>query len=174
MIRLKEELIMKIKICLRYAREPELVALRFNPGIYMPGLAKQALRAQMEGQDFQIHMQKDVNYVQKPLSFYLTLDDEMDKDIIHCLNSHYAPATAFIRNILIRCIKGNVNFIYSDLELKKMALSNRMQEQKEDKPQVNSLRATMAQSDMAQEKANISEKGKDDALLLAALELSKY
>lgn len=38
----------------------------------------------------------------------------------------------------------------------------------------NELRATMAQSDMAQEKANISEKGKDDALLLAALELSKY
>ena len=110
---------MKVKIFLRYAREPELVALRFNPGIHMPGLTKQVLQAQMEGQDFQIHMQKDVNYVQKPLAFYLTLDNEADREIIQLLNSQCAPATAFIRNVLIRSIKGNVDFIYKDLELKK-------------------------------------------------------
>lgn len=157
----------KIKICLRYAREPELVALRFNPGIYMPGLAKQALRAQIEGHDFQIHMQKDVNYVQKPMAFYLTLDEESDKDIIHCLNSQHAPSPAFIRNVLIRSIKGNVDFIYRDLSLKKMALAG---QDKLKKP----LSATMAQSEMAREKIDISEKEKKDALFLAALELSKY
>lgn len=152
---------MKIKICLRYAREPELVALRFNPGIYMPGLAKQALRAQMEGQDFQIHLQRDVNYVQKPLSFYLTLDDEADKDIIQCLSSQYAPNSAFIRNILIRCIKGRVDFIYSDLNLKKMALPENQYEANDEKLK-NQVSVTMAQSEIAQE---------GNPLLLAAMEL---
>ncbi len=150
---------MKVKIFLRYAREPELVALRFNPGIHMPGLTKQALQAQMEGQDFQIHMQKDVNYVQKPLSFYLTLDNEADREIIQFLNSQCAPATAFIRNVLIRCIKGNVDFIYKDLELKKMAICG----------QHTKISAMMAQSDMKQ----ADTFGNEDVLLLAAQELEK-
>lgn len=142
---------MKVKIFLRYAREPELVALRFNPGIHMPGLTKQALQAQMEGQDFQIHIQKDVNYVPKPLSFYLTLDNEVDREIIQFLNSQCAPVTVFIRNALLRCIKGNIDFIYKDLELKKMALSDCRQHTK--------LLSAMKQEE------------NEDVLLLAAQEL---
>lgn len=145
---------MKIRICLRYAREPELVALRFNPGIYMPGLAKQALQAQFAGQEFKIRMQRDVNYVQRSLSFYLVLNEETDKEIIQCLHNQCAPAAAFIRNTLIRCVTGNTNFIYSDPELKKLAL--------------NQPRAIVAQSNQRHKKNIESE---EDVLLTAALEL---
>lgn len=164
---------MKIKICLRYAREPELIALRFNPGIYLPGLAKQALRAQMKGIDFQIHMQDDVNYVQKSLSFYLILDDEEDKDIIECLNSQHAPSTAYIRNALIRCIKGDIDFIYRDLKLKKMALPNRGYEPEASKTNVDLFRATMARSKSTAEKREVQDEKEDDVLLQAVLGMSK-
>lgn len=145
---------MRIKVCLRYAREPELVALRFNPGIYMPGLAKQALQAQMAGQEFKIKVQRDVNYVQRPLSFYLALNEEADKEIIQCIHNQCAPAAAFIRNTLIRCVAGNTDFIYSDQELKKMALAQ--------------PRAIMARSSQRHEKNMESD---EDTLLAAALEM---
>lgn len=145
---------MKIKVCLRYAREPELVALRLNPGIYLPGLAKQALQAQMEGREFKIEMQRKVNYVQRPLAFYLVLNEETDKDLVECIRNQCAPATAFIRNTLIRCINGNMNFIYSDPELKKIALNNQP-------------RAMMARSEKQHEIVDREE----DVLLTAALEL---
>lgn len=145
---------MRIKVCLRYAREPELVALRFNPGIYMPGLAKQALQAQITGHEFKIKMQKDVNYVQRSLAFYLVLNEELDREIIQYLHHQCAPATAFIRNTLIRCISGNTDFIYSDIELKKLAL--------------NQHRAIVAPNDNSYEN---NMKSEEDALLAVALGL---
>ena len=112
------------------------------------------MQAQITGHEFKIKMQKDVNYVQRSLAFYLVLNEELDREIIQCLHHQCAPATAFIRNTLIRCISGNTDFIYSDIELKKLAL--------------NQHRAIVAPNDNSYEN---NMKSEEDALLAVALGL---
>ena len=82
------------------------------------------------------------------------LNEELDREIIQCLHHQCAPATAFIRNTLIRCISGNTDFIYSDIELKKLAL--------------NQHRAIVAPNDNSYEN---NMKSEEDALLAVALGL---
>lgn len=156
---------MRIKICIKYTQYPELAALRFNPGISIQGLTKQVLLAHVNKREFPIYMQKDVEYVKKPLIFYLVLDDETDKEIIQYLNSQCVPAPAFIRNLLLRSIKGDLDYVYRDSKLKKLALydENSNQSDKADE----ALRAIMARS-----KKN-EDQGKEDVLLSAAMELRK-
>lgn len=114
---------MRFAIKLRYAREPELVAIRLNPLYSFQGLAKQALRAYIEHRDFKIKMPEQGLYEEKSLICYLALDDQKDKDIIKFLNSLKAPKAAFVRNLMLRQITGDISYAYQDEKLKELGLS---------------------------------------------------
>ena len=157
---------MRIKICIKYTQYPELAALRFNPGISIQGLTKQVLSAYINKREFPIYIQKDVEYVKKPLIFYLVLDNETDKEIIQYLNSQCVPAPAFIRNLLLRSIKGDLDYVYRDFKLKKLALYDESTNQADKADEA--LRAIMARS-----RKNDEDQGKEDVLLSAAMELRK-
>ena len=115
---------MKIRLQLRYAREPELVALRYNPCLDFSGIAKQALWAYLNKTEFHITIPEDSSYVKKPLVLYINLDEKNfnEKRIITMLHENKAPNTTFVRNILIRSISNDLSAIYKDEKLKAMAL----------------------------------------------------
>lgn len=127
---------MLIHIELRYAREPELVALRFNPAYKFQGLAKQSLRAFIEKKPFEIVMPGKTMYEKQTLKCDLRLDENKDADIICFLKDLKAPKSTFIRNLMIRYIVGDTSYAYCDEELKEMAITDKCKR----------ARATMAQS----------------------------
>lgn len=124
---------MKVKLILRYAREPELVALKCDPSVYFPGLVKTALRSYVTGQEFTIKLSKNVNYEIKPMSCNLVLDDIEDKDIINLLKSIKTPNTTFIRNVMMRAITGNVDFVYTNQRLKQISTKEYIKTTKKEK-----------------------------------------
>lgn len=111
---------MIVKINLRFIREPELVALKCDPTVCFSGLVKEALRSYVRNRDFKITLSNKANYEKKPLCCNLKFDEEKDKDIIDKLNSINVPQTTFIRNIMMRYIKGDVDFVYTDKRLKEI------------------------------------------------------
>lgn len=127
---------MVVNIELRYAREPELVAIRFNPAYKFQGLAKQALRAFMDNSPFEIVMPTKATYEKQSLVCALKLDERKDEDIILFLKSLKAPKSTFVRNLMIRYITGDTSHVYQDEKLKEMAITDKCKQ----------LRATMAQS----------------------------
>lgn len=128
---------MLVRIQLRYAREPELVAIRFNPAYKFQGLAKQALRAFIEQRPFEIVIPDKTMYEKRSLKCDLSLDDVKDADIIAFLQSLKAPKSTFIRNLMLRYITGDISYAYTDEELKEMSVTEKCRQ----------LRVTMAQSD---------------------------
>lgn len=127
---------MLVHIELRYAREPELVAIRFNPAYKFQGLAKQTLRAFINRHSYEIVMPEKTIYEKQSLKCDLRLDEKKDADIILFLKQLKAPKSTFIRNLMIRSIKGDTSYAYQDEELKEMAVTNKCKQ----------LCATMAQS----------------------------
>ena len=96
---------MVIKVKLSPSRDIELIALRFNKGCDIGGLAVDALYAQMKGERFCIHLEKPQKYEEKYLGFYVQLDDETDAEVIAFLESSPYPATLVIKNLLLRAIE---------------------------------------------------------------------
>ena len=96
---------MVIKVKLSPSRDIELIALRFNKGCDIGGLAVDALYAQMMGERFCIHLEKPQKYEEKYLGFYVQLDEETDAEVIAFLESSPYPATLVIKNLLLRAIE---------------------------------------------------------------------
>ena len=119
---------MVVNIELRYAREPELVAIRFNSAYKFQGLAKQALRACIDNTPFEIVMPEKTTYEKHSLVCVLKLDEKKDADIICFLKSLKAPKSTFVRNTMIRYITGNTAYIYQDEKLKEMAITDKCKE----------------------------------------------
>lgn len=128
---------MVINIELRYAREPELVAIKLSPSYNFHGLARQALRAFITNTPFEIHMPGKGMYENGSLKCALRLDEKRDAEIIEFLKKLKAPKTTFIRNLMLKYITGDTSYAYLDEELKKMAISDKCKE----------LCATVAQSE---------------------------
>ena len=128
---------MVINIGLRYAREPELVAIRFNSAYKFQGLAKQALRAYMDNTSFEIILPAKTIYEKRSLVCVLKLDEKKDEDIIRFLKSLKAPKSTFVRNLMLRYVTGNISCVYQDEKLKEMAITDKCKQ----------LRATVAQGD---------------------------
>lgn len=116
---------MVVNIELRYAREPELVAIRFNPAYKFQGLAKQALRAFIDNRPFEIVMPAKTAYEKQSLVCVLKLDEKKDEDIILFLKSLKAPKSTFVRNLMIRYITGDTSHVYQDERLKEMAITDK-------------------------------------------------
>lgn len=127
---------MLLHIKLRYAREPELVAIRFNPAYSFQGLVKQALRAFINNYHFEIVMPGKAIYEKKSLKCDLRLDEKNDADIIAFLSKLKAPKSTFVRNLMIRYITGDTSYAYQDEELKELAITDKCKK----------LCATMTQS----------------------------
>ena len=113
---------MRISMRLAYDREPEIVALRFNPMIDFNGLVKTALRAYINNEKFHIELPSNPTYIHKSLRIAIYLNDDKDANIVDMLKQNAAPNTAFIRNLLIRSIEGDLSKIYNDVNLKELAL----------------------------------------------------
>ena len=150
---------MLVHIELRYAREPELVAIRFNPAYKFQGLAKQALRAYINNFSYEIAMPGKTTYEKQSLKCDLRLDEKKDADIICFLKELKAPKSTFIRNLMIRSITGDTSYAYKDEELKKIAVTNKCKQ----------LCATMAQSKNNIENRASNQYGSDLETLLESL-----
>lgn len=117
---------MKIRLQLRYPREPELVALRYNPCLDFIGITKQVLLSQANKKEFHFTIPEGYSYVKKPLVIYINLNEKNheEKQIIDMLHENKAPATAFVRNLLIKSILNDISEIYKDDKLKALALGS--------------------------------------------------
>lgn len=155
---------MIVHIQLRYAREPELVAIRFNPAYKFQGLAKQALKAFVEDRPFEIVMSVKTMYEKRPLKCDICLDDVKDADIISFLNSLKTPKSTFIRNLMLRYITGDTSYVYMDEELKEMAVTEKCRQ----------LRAIMAQGDKNAPKIEQKKQNEMSELEEALQNLQKY
>lgn len=117
---------MKIRLQLRYPREPELVALRYNPCLDFIGITKQALLSYVNKTEFHFTIPEGYTYVKKSLVLYINLDekDYKDRQIIDMLHENKAPNTTFVRNLLIRSISNDISEIYKDEKLKALAIES--------------------------------------------------
>lgn len=118
---------MRIKVTLHIGRNPELVAIRFNPAYDFSGLAREILRCHVRGQEFHLSLQRQVNYMQRSLLCYVSLDEKEDADIIDYLNKLIIPKSAFVRNIMTHAIDKDYQFVYQDKELKNIMLAHQME-----------------------------------------------
>jgi len=126
---------MRVKVTLHIGRNPELVAIRYNPAFDFSGLAREVLRSHVRGQEFHFSLQKQVNYVPKSLICYIYLDEKGDSDVINYLDELIIPKSAFIRNIMTHAIDGDFQFIYRDKELKNAMLTYQMDKRTKRKKQ---------------------------------------
>lgn len=107
----------RVKIYLHIGRDPELIALRYNPAYDFSGLAKQVLEAYVLGTDFKISIPKPPAYIPRSLCCYMHLDEKRDMEIINLLNGLCISKSAFVRNLMLRSVDG-MNYVYTDQELK--------------------------------------------------------
>lgn len=116
----------RIKVNLHIGRDPELIAIRYNPAFDFSGLAREVLRSHVRGEKFHFLLPPHTNYTPKSLLCYIYLDEKEDADILNYLEQLIIPKTAFIRNIMIQAIDGDVGFIYCDKNLKNAMLTYQM------------------------------------------------
>lgn len=112
---------MKYRLELHYVRDPELVAIRFDKTYNLNGLISQCLRAFINNEDFEIYLHPNARFQKQPLTLFYQLDDEKDADIIKFLNSILTPKTTFVRNLILRYIKGDISWVYQNEELKALS-----------------------------------------------------
>lgn len=112
---------MKYRLDLHYVRDPELVAIRFDKTYNLNGLISQCLRAFINNEEFEIYLHPNARFQKQPLTLYYQLDDEKDADIIKFLNSILIPKTTFVRNLMLRYIKGDISWVYKNEELKALS-----------------------------------------------------
>lgn len=139
---------MRIKVTLHIGRNPELIAIRFNPAFDFSGLAKEILRCHVRGQEFHLSLQRQVNYIPKSLLCYVNLDEKKDADIIDYLDKLIIPKSAFIKNIMTHAVDKDYQFVYQDEELKRVMLSHQMnkrtqKKKKELEQKLKNLRRTV-------------------------------
>ena len=139
---------MRIKVTLHIGRNPELIAIRFNPAFDFSGLAKEILRCHVRGQEFHLSLQRQVNYIPKSLLCYVYLDEKKDADIIDYLDKLIIPKSAFIKNIMTHAVDKDYQFVYQDEELKRVMLSHQMnkrtqKKKKELEQKLKNLRRTV-------------------------------
>lgn len=121
---------MKVKIYLNINRDPELVAIRFNPTLNFGNLAKEVLRSHVRKQNFKFLMPKCSEYKMTSLVVVITLDEIKDADVITYLNQILVPKSAFIRNIMLRALEGDIRYIYCDKKYKNAVDGYLMKKQK--------------------------------------------
>ena len=110
---------MKIKVYLNPGRDLELIAVRFNPALDFGGIAEEVLRGHVRKRPYQFSVPRTERYVKRSLVCYVTLDEKEDKDVIEYMDSIIIAKSTFIRNIMLRSIENDINYLYSSDKLRK-------------------------------------------------------
>ncbi|MCI8563811.1 MAG: hypothetical protein HFH69_09860 [Lachnospiraceae bacterium] len=109
---------MRVKIYLNPNRDLELVAIMYNPTLNFSNIAKEAVRSHVRGNSFSFQYIKSAEYCPRSLVSYISFDDEKDADIVEYFEHLVVPRAAFIRNIMVRSIGGNIGSVYTDERLR--------------------------------------------------------
>lgn len=109
---------MRVKVRLNPNRDLELVAIMCNPTLNFTKIATEAVRAHVRKKEFYFQYVEGIDYRPRSLVCYVNFDDEADADIVDYINQLTIPRSVFIRNIMLRSLKGTINDIYTDHDLK--------------------------------------------------------
>ena len=109
---------MRVKIYLNPNRDLELVAIMYNPTLNFSNIAKEAVRSHVRGNSFSFQYIKSAEYCPRSLVSYISFDDEKDADIVEYFEHLVVTRAAFIRNIMVRSIGGNIGSVYTDERLR--------------------------------------------------------
>lgn len=109
---------MRVKVYLNPNRDLELVAIMYNPTLNFSNIAKEAVRSHVRGNHFSFQYIKGVEYCPRSLVSYISFDDDKDADVVKYFEQLVVPRAAFIRNIMVRAIGGNIGSVYTDERLR--------------------------------------------------------
>lgn len=107
---------MRVKIYLHPNRDIELIAIRYNPTLNFGKLAKEAVKAHVRGGEFSFAIPLKGEWIPKPLTCHMTLDEKADADIIEYMSNLVIPKSAFVRNIMLRAVEGKTD-VYTNTVL---------------------------------------------------------